>query len=96
MHHFRDCGFDHRVASEITSRALYQKRRDLLKLAAASGVGAALIPWTSAETVAQAVRPGKLAALSGSTNLAPTNPTPATAEGARSRLEAARRWLRRR
>ena len=47
-------------ASEITSRAVWQQRRQLLRLAAIAGA-ASLAPWAS-----QAVeRPGKLAALPG-------------------------------
>jgi sulfoxide reductase catalytic subunit YedY len=64
MHYRKDRGFDHGVASEITPRGVYEGRRDLLKLIAAGG-GMALGPWALRDAMAQAARPGKLAALPG-------------------------------
>ena len=60
-------GFLHTVASEITSQAAYNNRRDLMKLMATGVAGAAMASWASREAFAQAAipRPGKLAALAG-------------------------------
>ena len=59
--------FSHTMPSEITPRRVYEERRDLIKLMAASAAGAALTSWASREALAQGTlaRPGKLAALSG-------------------------------
>jgi sulfoxide reductase catalytic subunit YedY len=57
-------GFTHPVASEITSRAVYDDRRTLLKWMATGAAGAALATWAQREALAQQVqRSGKLAAL---------------------------------
>ena len=64
MHYRKDRGFDHGVASEITPRGIYESRRELLKLIAAGG-SMALGTWAARDAMAQTVRPGKLAALSG-------------------------------
>ena len=56
-------GFTHPVTSEITPRAVYEQRRDLLKLLASGVAGAAMASWASREAFAQTQRPGKLAAL---------------------------------
>ncbi|WP_295646033.1 protein-methionine-sulfoxide reductase catalytic subunit MsrP [uncultured Methylibium sp.] len=61
-------GHVHPLASDITPRALYEQRRDFLRLMAAGGAGAALAGWAGRDALAQAVataRPGKLAALAG-------------------------------
>jgi len=61
-------GHVHPIASEITPRALYEQRRDFLRLLAAGGAGAALAGWAGRDALAQAAataRPGKLAALAG-------------------------------
>ena len=63
MHYRQDRGFDHGVASEITPREVYERRRDLLKLMAIGGGGMALAAWAARDALAQTVRPGKLAAL---------------------------------
>jgi sulfoxide reductase catalytic subunit YedY len=65
MHHRPNRGFDHGVASEITPRAVYERRRDLLKLMALGGGGMALAAWAARDAQAQTARPGKLAALPG-------------------------------
>ena len=59
-------GFDHPVASEITSRSVYEGRRDMLKLLAAGAAGTTLASWAARDALAQVAvpRPGKLAALS--------------------------------
>lgn len=58
-------GFIHPVSSEITTRAAYQGRRDLMRLMATGVAGAALASWAGREAFAQTARPGKLAALAG-------------------------------
>lgn len=61
-------GFIYPAASEITDRALYEGRRDLLKLMASGVAGAAMAGWASRQALAQGAgavqRPGKLQALS--------------------------------
>jgi len=58
-------GFIHPHSSEITSRAAYQDRRELLKLLAAGSAGAVLAAWAGREALAQTPGPGKLAPLPG-------------------------------
>ena len=63
-------GFNHTVASEITSPSTYQGRRDLMKLMAKGAAGAALASWAARQAMAQSsvanvAKPGKLAALAG-------------------------------
>ena len=62
-------GFNQPLPSEITDRAHYEKRRDLLKMMATGVAGGAMATWASRQALAQATtsvpRPGKLAALSG-------------------------------
>jgi len=65
MHFLRDQGFDHAHPSEITPRAAYERRRELLKLLGTGVAGAALAGWAARDAHAQAARPGKLAALPG-------------------------------
>ena len=61
-------GFNHPIASEITERAHYEGRRDILKLMATGAAGGVMASWASrqalAQTAAMGQRPGKLAALS--------------------------------
>jgi len=59
MHHLKDRGFNHPVASEITPRHVFDGRRTLLKAAAAGAAFAAL------PALAQTPRPNKGAALAG-------------------------------
>ena len=59
MHYLQDRGFTHPVASEITPRAVYLRRRQLMQGLAASALGLAL------PASGQAARPGKGAALPG-------------------------------
>ena len=58
-------GFQHRTSSEITPRAVYEQRRDLLKLVAGGAAGALLAGWAQREAIAQTPAPGKLATLPG-------------------------------
>ena len=58
-------GFDHATPSDITPRAIYEQRRDLIKLLAGGAAGAVLAGWASRDAMAQTPRPGKLAALPG-------------------------------
>jgi sulfoxide reductase catalytic subunit YedY len=66
MHFHPDRGFVHRSSSEITPQASYANRRDWLRWMAGGAGGAALAAWASRDALAQAARPGKLAALPGS------------------------------
>ena len=52
-------------ASDITPRAIYEQRRDLLKLMAGGAAGAVVAGWAARDAMAQTPRPGKLAALPG-------------------------------
>jgi sulfoxide reductase catalytic subunit YedY len=61
----RNSGFDHPLPSEITPRAVYESRRDLLKLLAGGAAGAALAGFAGREAFAQATGPHKLALLPG-------------------------------
>ena len=62
----RQNGFQHPQSSEITPRAVYEGRRDMLRWMATGAAGAALASWASREAMAaQVARPGKLAALPG-------------------------------
>jgi sulfoxide reductase catalytic subunit YedY len=58
----RDNGFLHPITSEITPQAVYEGRRDLMKLLATGAAGAAMAGWASREALAQTEKPGKLAA----------------------------------
>jgi methionine sulfoxide reductase catalytic subunit len=60
-----DSGFIHPRSSEITPRAAYEGRRDMLKLLAGGAAGAVLASWAARDALAQATAPGKLAALKG-------------------------------
>jgi len=61
----RDKGFVHPHSSEITPRAVYDGRRDILKLLASGVAGAALASWAARDARAQMAGPGKLAPLKG-------------------------------
>ena len=62
-------GFDHPVPSEITSRQVYEERRQLLKQLATGTAGVGMAQWAGRTAMAQSAswgaRPGKLAALPG-------------------------------
>ncbi|RTQ34906.1 protein-methionine-sulfoxide reductase catalytic subunit MsrP [Variovorax gossypii] len=64
-------GFIHPLSSEITSREVYEGRRDMLKLMAGGAAGAALAAFASREALAQAERPNKLAPLPGAKSAVP-------------------------
>jgi methionine sulfoxide reductase catalytic subunit len=65
-------GFQHPIASEITPRAVYQDRRQLMKWMATGVAGAALASWAQREAFAQQVqRPGKLAAINSARSTVP-------------------------
>jgi len=61
----KDRGFRHASTSEITPRAVYERRRHLLQLMAAGTGGAAMAGWAARDALAQIPRPNKLAALPG-------------------------------
>ncbi|MBL8340442.1 MAG: protein-methionine-sulfoxide reductase catalytic subunit MsrP [Rubrivivax sp.] len=67
MHLLRDRGFRHATPSDITPRAVYRQRRQLLALGGAAALAGAF--GTNAH--AQAARPGKLAALPGTRSALP-------------------------
>lgn len=60
----RNDGFHHPVASEITSRQVYEDRRALLRWMAVGAAGGVMASWASRQALAQASgaiqRPGKL------------------------------------
>ena len=64
-------GFIHPLSSEITPRAAYEGRRDLLKLMAGGAAGAALAAFASREALAQPAGPNKLAPLPGAKSAVP-------------------------
>ncbi|WP_295525389.1 protein-methionine-sulfoxide reductase catalytic subunit MsrP [uncultured Pseudacidovorax sp.] len=67
-----DDGFVHPVSSEITPRAVYEQRRQLLRLMATGAAGAALASWAGREAMAQAQNSGgKLAPLPGAKSSVP-------------------------
>ena len=65
MHLHTDKGFQHRYGSEITPRAIYTQRREMLRLLAGGAAGALLAGWAQREAIAQTPAPGRLAALPG-------------------------------
>ena len=65
MHFLKDRGFAHAHASEITPAAMYERRRDMLKLLATGAAGATLAAWAGRDALAQAARPNQLAPLPG-------------------------------
>ncbi|HSV34069.1 MAG TPA: protein-methionine-sulfoxide reductase catalytic subunit MsrP [Ramlibacter sp.] len=64
-------GFIHACSSEITPQAVYQQRREILRLMAGGVAGAALATWATRDGMAQAARPGKLAALAAARSALP-------------------------
>ena len=68
-----DNGFIHPSSSDVTPRAVYEGRRDMLRLMATGVAGAALASWAARDAWAQtaAQRPGKLVALSGGKSAVP-------------------------
>jgi sulfoxide reductase catalytic subunit YedY len=52
-----DSGFNHPVASDITPKAIYEQRREWLRLMAGGVAGAALASWAGRDALAQATGP---------------------------------------
>ena len=75
MHLLKDRGYAHPIASDITPREIYEDRRHLLKAMASGTAGLALAAWAARDAQAQAVRPGKLAALPNRRSTAPAGMT---------------------
>jgi len=65
----KDRGFVHPVSSEITPRAIYEGRRDFLRVMAAGAAGAGLAGWAARDARAQSG--GKLAKLPGARSSVP-------------------------
>lgn len=65
MHHLKDRGFQHPEDSEITPRQVYEGRREWLRRMVLGSTALALGSWAARDALAQAARPGKLAALPG-------------------------------
>ena len=60
----RNTGFQHPYSSEITPKAVYEDRRQMLKRMAGGAAGVAIAAWAGRQAMGQQVtRPGKLAAL---------------------------------
>lgn len=63
----QNCGFNHAPTSEITDRAVYEERRNALKMLATGAAGAGMAVWASRQALAQSTivtrGPGKLVAL---------------------------------
>ncbi|MDH4052135.1 MAG: protein-methionine-sulfoxide reductase catalytic subunit MsrP [Rubrivivax sp.] len=68
MYLLKDRGFIHPLGSEITPRAVYRSRRQLLLQAATGALGGGLALWAARDARAQVVRPNKLAALAAGTS----------------------------
>ena len=64
-------GFDHPVASEITPRAVWEGRRELLRLLAAGSAGALTAGWAARDAQAAVQRPNKLPPLPGAPSAVP-------------------------
>lgn len=61
----RRSGFIHPQSSEITPQAVYEGRRNVLRLMASGAAGASLASWAGRDALADAAGAGKLAALPG-------------------------------
>jgi sulfoxide reductase catalytic subunit YedY len=61
-------GFVHPQSSEITPRAVYQRRREFIAKMATGAAGLTLAAWAQREAHAATERPGKLAPLPGATS----------------------------
>jgi sulfoxide reductase catalytic subunit YedY len=71
MHYHPDRGYQHGRSADITPQALYERRRDFIKLMALGGGGMALAGAAARDALAQAApapRPGKLAAIGTTPN----------------------------
>ena len=82
MHLRLDRGFDHRIASEITARALALDRRRWLSRVAAGALGTGLASWAARDALAQvrpAPLPGARSAVTGAATMEkPTSRSDAT------------------
>jgi sulfoxide reductase catalytic subunit YedY len=65
MHVVKNRGFTQHAQSDITPRAVYERRRVFLKQLACGSTGAVLAAWVSREALAQTPGPGKLRAFPG-------------------------------
>ena len=61
----RRSGFIHPQSSEITPQAVYEGRRNVLRLMVSGAAGASLASWAGRDALADAAGAGKLAALPG-------------------------------
>jgi sulfoxide reductase catalytic subunit YedY len=66
-----DRGFNHRVASDITPRAVYEQRRRWLQAAALAGLGSWAGPWAGSAFAQASPSGGKLAPLKGARSAVP-------------------------
>ncbi len=66
-----DRGFAHPLTSEITPQAVYEGRRDILRIAAGGAAGTALAAWAARDAHAQTAPAGKLPALAGGKSTVP-------------------------
>ncbi len=71
MHFLKDRGFTHHSAFDITSREVYEGRRSMLKTLAFGASGIGFASWAARDALAQAAKPGKLAALPGARSAVP-------------------------
>ncbi|MCO5102685.1 MAG: protein-methionine-sulfoxide reductase catalytic subunit MsrP [Burkholderiaceae bacterium] len=67
----RDNGFVHSLPSEITPRAVYEDRRQLLRLMAGGAAGGTLAAWAGRNALAATERSGKLAPLPAAASKVP-------------------------
>ena len=69
--HYRDRGFIHPISSEITPKAVYEGRRDMLKLLGGGAAGIALASWAQRDALAQSAPGGGLMPLAGAKSSVP-------------------------
>jgi sulfoxide reductase catalytic subunit YedY len=71
MHLIKDRGFQHATSSDITPRAVFEQRRELMRQIAAGAAGVALSSWAARDALAQTAGPGKLAKLGAAASSVP-------------------------